>query len=75
MDFTWRITQEAYKIRRNKNAVIYHDWGNLKQEIKKAFRYGEARVRLYKKHPGRWKNFFGYDMVTLIYPLYIIFSP
>ena len=30
MDFTWRITQEAYKIRRNKNAVIYHDWGNLK---------------------------------------------
>ena len=75
MDFTWRITQEAYKIRRNKNAVIYHDWGNLKQEIKRAFRYGEARVGLYKKHPGRWKNLFGYDMVTLIYPLYIIFSP
>jgi len=46
MDFTWRIPQEAYKIRRNKNAFIYHDWGNLKQEIKKAFRYGEARVRL-----------------------------
>ena len=66
MDFTWRITQEAYKIRRNKNAVIYHDWGNLKQEIKRAFRYGEARVRLYKKHPGRWRNLFDYDMVTLI---------
>lgn len=35
MGFTWRITQEAYKIRWNKNVVIYHDWGNLKQEIKR----------------------------------------
>jgi cellulose synthase/poly-beta-1,6-N-acetylglucosamine synthase-like glycosyltransferase len=75
VDFTWRATDLGYKIRYNKDAIIYHDWGNLQQEIKRAFRYGEARVRLYKKHPGRWKNLFGYDMVTLTYPLYIIFFP
>jgi GT2 family glycosyltransferase len=75
IDFTWRAIDLGYKIRYNKDAIIYHDWGNLKQEIKRAFGYGEARARLYKKHPGRWKNFFGYDMVTLIYPLYIIFLP
>lgn len=75
IDFTWRIIQEAYKIRRNKNAILYHDWGNSKQEIRRAFSYGEARVGLYKKHPGRLNNLFGYDMVTLIYPLYIIFLP
>ena len=74
-DFTWRATDLGYKIRYNKNAIIYHDWGNLKQEIKRAFGYGEARLGLYKKHPGRWKNLFGYDMGTLIYPLYIIFFP
>lgn len=75
VDFTWRATDLGYKIRYNKNAIIYHDWGNLQQEIKRAFRYGEGRARLYKKHLHRWKDLFGYDMVTLIYPLYIIFLP
>jgi GT2 family glycosyltransferase len=75
VDFTWRATDLGYKIRYNKDAIIYHDWGNLQQEIKRAFRYGEASARLYKKHPHRWKNLFGYYMVTLIYPLYFIFLP
>lgn len=75
VDFTWRATDLGYKIRHNKNAIIYHDWGNLRQEIIRSFRRGEARARLYKKHPRRWKNLFGYDIVTLFYPLYIIFLP
>ena len=75
VDFTWRATDLGYKIRYNKDAIIYHDWGNLQQEIKRAFRYGEARARLYKKHPHRWKNLFGFDMFILFYPLYIIFFP
>jgi GT2 family glycosyltransferase len=75
VDFIWRATDLGYKIRYNKDAIIYHDWGNLKQEIRRAFSYGKARVGLYKKHPGRWKNLFGYDMGTLTYPLYIIFFP
>jgi GT2 family glycosyltransferase len=75
IDFTWRTTDLGYKIRYNKDAIIYDNWGNLQQEIKRAFRYGEARTRLYKKHPHRWKNLFGHDMVTLFYPLYIIFLP
>ena len=75
IDFTWRATDLGYKIRYNKNAVIYHDWGNFRQEIKRNFWYGEGRARLYKKHPHRWKNLFGYDIIVLIYPLYIIFLP
>lgn len=75
VDFTWRATDLGYKIRYNKNAIIYHDWGNLQQEIKRAFRYGEARTKLYKKYPHRWKNLFGFDIGTLIYPLYIIIFP
>jgi len=38
MDFTWRTTDLGYKIRYNKDATIYHDWGNLQQEIKCIFR-------------------------------------
>jgi len=74
-DFTWRATDLGYKIRYNKNAIIYHDWGNLRQDIKRSLWYGRARVRLYKKHPHRWKNLFGYNATVLIYPLYIIFLP
>jgi GT2 family glycosyltransferase len=75
VDFTWRATNLGYKIRYNKNAIIYHDWGNFRQEIKRALSYGEACVSLYKKHPHKWKNLFSHDMVTLFYPLYIIFLP
>jgi GT2 family glycosyltransferase len=75
IDFSWRATDLGYKIRYNKDAIIYHDWGNLKQEIKRAFGYGEARVRLYKKHPHRWKNLFGYQADTIIYPLFILLLP
>jgi GT2 family glycosyltransferase len=75
VDFTWRTIDLGYKIRYNKDAIMYHDWGNLQQEIKRVFWYGEGRARLYRKHPGRWKNLFGYDIIVLIYPLYIIFLP
>ena len=75
VDYSWRAIDLGYKIRYNKNAIIYHDWGNLRQEIKRVFRYGEARVRLYKKHLHRWKNLFSHDIIVLIYPLYIIFLP
>jgi len=76
IDFSWRAIDKGYKIRYNKKAIIYHDWGNLKQDIKRAFRYGEARARLYKKHfRTRWKNLFGSDIGALAYPAYILLLP
>lgn len=74
-DFCWRLTNKHYKIRRNRDAVLCHDWGDLKQEIKRAFRYGEARVTIYKKYPSKIKYLLGYDMITLLYPLFIVFLP
>jgi GT2 family glycosyltransferase len=74
-DFSWRAIDLGYKIKYNKDAIVYHDWGNLQQEIRRAFSYGKTRAGLYKKYSGRRKNLFGYDIVTLIYPLYIIFLP
>ena len=75
VDFTWRSTDLGYKIRYNKDATICHDWGNLQQEIKRAFRYGEGKARLYKKHPHRWKNLFSHEISIVAYPLYIISLP
>lgn len=75
IDFSWRAIDLGYKIRYTRNAIIWHDWGNLGQEIKRAFKYGEARVSLYKKHPCKWRNLFGYDVVSLAYPIYILLLP
>jgi cellulose synthase/poly-beta-1,6-N-acetylglucosamine synthase-like glycosyltransferase len=75
IDFSWRAIDAGYKILYNPRAVILDDWGNLKQEIKRAFRYGEARILLYKKHPGRWRNIFSYHADTIIFPLFILFLP
>lgn len=75
VDFSWRAIDRGYKFRYNKNAVIYHDWGNLNDETKRAFAYGKGRIRLYKKYPNKWKNLLGYDMVSFIYPVYILLLP
>lgn len=74
-DFSWRIISNNYKIRYNKNAIIYHDWGNIKKEMRRAIRRGETAVRLYRRYPERWKNLFSNYIDVLIYPIYIIFLP
>lgn len=74
-DFTWRVIDAGYKIRYNKEAVIFDYFGNLKQRIRRSINYGIARVRLYKKHPDKWRNLFGYSADTWIYPVYILLLP
>lgn len=80
MDFTWRIIDAGYRIRYSKKAVIYHDWGNFKKEIKRSVIYGEARVVLYTKHTSRLTNFLNYykdpyTPFTFFFFLYILFLP
>lgn len=77
MDWTWRAIDSKFKIRYAPRAIIYHDWGNLKNEIKRALRYGEARVRLYKKHRDKLKNLLDYQkdlfsIYSIIFFIYII---
>jgi len=75
VDFTWRSIDAGYKIRYEQNAIVSHDWGSFLSELKRSYRYGRARTRLYEKHKHRWRNLFRYDIVTIIYPLFILFSP
>ena len=75
IDFTWRVIDTGYKIRYVRDSIIYHNWGNFKQQIRRALEYGKARVRLYKKHPSHLYDLFGSDFVSFIYPLYLILLP
>ncbi len=74
-DFTWRAVDAGYKIRYIPKANIAHEWGAHKDEIKRAFRYGVGRTRLYKKHKNRWKDLFAKDTTLVTYSSYIIGLP
>lgn len=75
IDFSWRAVNSGYRICYSVDAVIYHDWGCFKKEKERAFRGGRISVRLYQKHPEKWKNLFSRNADVLIYPLYILFLP
>lgn len=75
VDLTWRVRDAGYQIIFKKGLIISHDWGTFKDEMRRSFRYGQARTGLYKKHPGRWRGLLGIDIMMLIYPLYILLLP
>jgi GT2 family glycosyltransferase len=75
LDLAWRARRAGYKIIFKDQIIIYHDWGALPEEIRRAFRYGTSRTMVYKKHPYNWRNLFGYDMDVLVYPAYLLLMP
>jgi GT2 family glycosyltransferase len=75
MDFTWRARTAGYKILNASEALVTHDWGNFKQEAKRAYRYGQAKTNLYRKHELGLKGFLKYDFTILFYVGYVIGLP
>jgi GT2 family glycosyltransferase len=75
VDLAWRIIDAGHTITFKKAASIAHNWGDSSEENRRAFRYGAARIVLYKKHPHRWRNLLSYDINVLIYPLFILGLP
>jgi len=75
VDLTWRARDAGHQIIFKKDAVISHDWGTLKDERRRTFRYGQSRMTLYKKHPRRWRGLLGVDSIVVIYSLYILLLP
>lgn len=75
VDFLWRAIQKGYKIRLASNAIIYHDLGDNKKELRRMITYGAARVQLYRKHLYRIKYFIGDEIFKILYPLFFIFLP
>jgi GT2 family glycosyltransferase len=74
VDFSWRAIDAGYKIRYNENALISHDWGHSKRELKRTLQYGKARGHLYLKHSNRRKYLYR-DPVVVIYPLFLLGLP
>lgn len=75
VDFTWRLIDAGYKIRSVPGAVVRHDWGSWRRQLRRSYVYGKARARLYRKHHGRLRHILRDDPVAVIYPLFLLGLP
>lgn len=75
VDFSWRAIDEGYKIYYEDKAIVYHDWGSTKDELRRSYYYGAARATLYKKHKKMLIRIFQRDIVAVTYSLFILFLP
>ena len=75
IDFTWRITASGERIRWISDAVVEHEWGTVPRQVKRAFVYGAASARLYRKHPRRIKESLQSNPVPFAYPAFLVGLP
>ena len=75
VDFTWRLTDCGYRLRWVKDAVVGHDWGTPKRQLRRAFFYGKGGCRLLKKHPHRIGESAKQNSVPMVYALFLLGLP
>jgi GT2 family glycosyltransferase len=75
VDFSWRLRDAGYRLRRVPDAVIGHDWGSRRRQLRRSYVYGRARARLYRKHPARLPGILRHDLVTVVYPVFLLGLP
>lgn len=75
IDFSWRLVDAGVRIRSVPSAVVRHDWGGLERQVRRGYRYGRARARLYRKHAGRLARALRDDPMVVVYPAFILGLP
>jgi Glycosyl transferase family group 2 len=75
VDFTWRAVDAGCRIRYVPEAVVAHQWGSLRSDMRRSFQYGQARYRLYAKHPRRLRTAWRHDPEAVAYPLFLLIAP
>ncbi len=75
IDFTWRLTDHGYRLRWVPDAVVLHDWGTPRRQLRRSFFYGKGMCRLLRKHPQRIGSAFRQNSVPFVYPLFLLGLP
>jgi GT2 family glycosyltransferase len=75
VDFSWRIIEAGYRIRSVPDAVVRHDWGTWRRQLRRSYLYGRARTRLYRKHRHRLRGILRRDPVVVLYPVFLLGLP
>ena len=75
VDFSWRLVDAGYRLRNVRDAVVYHDFGTRRRQLRRSYVYGKARTRLYRKHPTRLRRVLRTDPMVVIYPAFLLGLP
>jgi GT2 family glycosyltransferase len=75
IDFTWRLTDSGYRLRWVPDAVVLHDWGSPKRQVRRSFFYGRGMCRLLRKHPHRIEASARENSVPFVYSIFILGLP
>jgi cellulose synthase/poly-beta-1,6-N-acetylglucosamine synthase-like glycosyltransferase len=75
IDFTWRLTDQGYRLRWVQDAVVQHDWGTPERQLRRAFFYGKGECRLLRKHPRRLGEAMKNNSVPIVYALFLLGLP
>jgi cellulose synthase/poly-beta-1,6-N-acetylglucosamine synthase-like glycosyltransferase/dienelactone hydrolase len=75
IDYTWRLTDHGYRLRWVPDAVVLHDWGTPKRQLRRSFFYGKGMCRLLKKHPHRIGDAAKQNSAPFVYPLFLLGLP
>lgn len=75
VDFSWRLVDAGYRIRSVPDAIIHHDYGTWRRQLRRSYVYGKARTRLYRKHPARMRQILRRDPMVIVYPIFLLGLP
>lgn len=75
VDFSWRLVDAGYRIRSAPKAIIAHDFGTWRRQLRRSYVYGKARTRLYSKHRSRLRHILRTDPVAVAYPVFLLGLP
>jgi cellulose synthase/poly-beta-1,6-N-acetylglucosamine synthase-like glycosyltransferase len=75
VDFSWRLVKNGYQIYSVPDAVVRHDWGTWRRQLRRSYVYGKARVRLYRKHRPGLAHIARNEPVAVAYPIFLLGLP
>jgi GT2 family glycosyltransferase len=75
IDLSWRLADTGVRIRNTPEALITVDWGTPRRQLRRAWAYGRARARLYRKHPRRLRTCWRTDPAPFAYAAFLIGLP
>ena len=75
IDFTWRLCDHGYRLRWVADAVVEHEWGDARRQLRRSFAYGVGWARLFRKHPQRLRAAPRECPVAIVYPIFLIGLP
>jgi GT2 family glycosyltransferase len=75
LDFSWRLTDNGYRLRWAQDAIVTHEWGSAKRQLRRSMFYGRGWSRLLKKHPHRIGFLMRENPVPIVYALFVLGLP